>query len=86
MVIIALPPPAPPIATRPRDDDDIAPSSSGVIGRGTTSSWTYGDGWKSLFGSNRESIALYRIFLGIVLSVELMTRFNYLHPFYTDEG
>ena len=45
-----------------------------------------GGGWKYAFGSNDESVALYRICLGLVLSVELISRFQYLHPFYSDEG
>ncbi len=48
--------------------------------------WGRSDGWKSAFGSNDESVALYRICLGLVLCVELVSRFKYLHPFYSDEG
>jgi len=45
-----------------------------------------GGGWKYAFGSNDESVALYRMCLGLVLCVELVSRFQYLHPFYSDEG
>ena len=45
-----------------------------------------GDRWKAALGSNLESIALYRITLGVVLCVELSSRFQYLHAFYSDEG
>ena len=37
-------------------------------------------------GSNAEAVAIYRIALGVMLLVELTTRFQYLHPFYSDEG
>ena len=55
-------------------------------GNGGTTTWTSIDGWKCAFGSNDISIALYRISLGCMLFVELITRFRYLHPFYSDEG
>ena len=45
-----------------------------------------GGGWKAVLGSNHEAIALYRIFLGIMLFIELASRFQYLHAFYSDEG
>ena len=43
-------------------------------------------GLKATFGSNFQSVALYRISLGIMLLVELVSRYQYLHPFYSDEG
>ena len=43
-------------------------------------------GWTAMFGSNYEAVALYRISLGIMLLIELVSRFQYLHPFYSDEG
>lgn len=43
-------------------------------------------GLASMLGSNAEAIALYRISLGIMLFIELVSRFQYLHPFYSDEG
>ena len=43
-------------------------------------------GWAAVLGSNYEAIALYRISLGIMLLIELVSRFQYLHPFYSDEG
>ena len=45
-----------------------------------------GGGWRVALGSNDEAVALYRICLGAVLCVELVSRFRYLHPFYSDEG
>lgn len=51
-----------------------------------TSASTKWRGWRAAFGSNSEAVALYRIALGIMLLVELTTRFQYLHPFYSDEG
>jgi len=44
------------------------------------------DGLRSAFGMNYECIAIYRICLGIVLCIELVLRFQYLHVFYSDEG
>jgi hypothetical protein len=44
------------------------------------------DRWKLEFGSNDKSMALYQICLGLVLCVELVSRFKYLHPFYSDKG
>ncbi len=43
-------------------------------------------GWTAMFGSNCEAVALYRISLGIMLLIELVSRFQYLHAFYSDEG
>jgi len=43
-------------------------------------------GLRSMFGCNYEAVALYRISLGVMLLFELVTRFNYLHAFYSDEG
>ena len=51
----------------------------------TTMAKSWG-GWAAMLGSNYESIALYRISLGIMLLIELVSRFQYLHPFYSDEG
>ena len=45
-----------------------------------------GGGWQACFGSNYDAVALYRITLGIMLCIELISRFQYLHPFYSDEG
>ena len=42
--------------------------------------------WKLVWGATPEALALYRIFLGGLLTLELVLRFRYLHPFYTDEG
>ena len=44
------------------------------------------DGLRLAFGMNYECIAIYRICLGIVLCIELVLRFQYLHVFYSDEG
>lgn len=43
-------------------------------------------GWSATFGSNHEAVALYRISLGILLFLEVASRFQYLHVFYSDEG
>jgi hypothetical protein len=43
-------------------------------------------GWAAMLGSNYEAVAIYRISLGIMLLIELVSRFQYLHPFYSDEG
>ena len=43
-------------------------------------------GWRACFGSNLEAVALYRMCLGAWLFVELASRFQYLHAFYSDEG
>ena len=54
-----------------------APSSGGARGSG---------GWRAALGANPEAVALYRITLGAVLLVEVASRFQYLHAFYSDEG
>jgi hypothetical protein len=59
---------------RRRSDDD---GGGGVI---------TGSGLNAAFGSNFEAVALYRISLGVMLLVELVSRFQYLHAFYSDEG
>lgn len=51
-----------------------------------SSASTKWEGWRAALGSNPEAVAVYRITLGIMLLVELTTRFQYLHPFYSDEG
>lgn len=43
-------------------------------------------GWRAALGSNREAVALYRISLGVTLFVELASRFQYFHAFYSGEG
>eukprot|EP00977_Amphora_coffeiformis_P012926 scaffold3289_cov163-Amphora_coffeaeformis.AAC.1 len=42
--------------------------------------------WKLVWGATPEGLALYRICLGGLLILELVLRFNYLHPFYSDQG
>ena len=42
--------------------------------------------WKTVFGSTYESLALFRICLGSLLTLELILRFRFLLPFYSDEG
>lgn len=44
------------------------------------------EGWRAVFGSTPEALALFRISLGFLLTCELVLRFQYLHVFYTDEG
>mmetsp|Transcript_31393 Transcript_31393/g.36094 ORF Transcript_31393/g.36094 Transcript_31393/m.36094 type:complete len:527 (+) Transcript_31393:79-1659(+) len=43
-------------------------------------------GWKAVFGCNLKSLAIFRISIGFLLLLELLLRFRFLHPFYTDEG
>lgn len=43
-------------------------------------------GWRATFGTNPEAVALYRISLGVLLFLELTSRFQYLHAFYSDAG
>jgi hypothetical protein len=43
-------------------------------------------GVNAMMGSNLEAVALFRISLGSMLLIELVSRFQYLHPFYSDEG
>ncbi len=45
-----------------------------------------GSGLNAAFGSNFEAVALYRISLGAMLLAELVSRYQYLHAFYSDEG
>lgn len=44
------------------------------------------NGFRAVFGCTYEALALFRISLGILLTLELVTRFRFLHPFYSDEG
>jgi len=39
-----------------------------------------------MLGSSVEALALFRISLGILLVIELILRFRFLHVFYSDEG
>ena len=78
--------PAPPSAPSMLLSPSPSPSSGDAKMPPFSSSRSHGNGWKHAFSSNNESIALYRIFLGIVLSIELITRFAYLRPFYSNEG
>lgn len=48
--------------------------------------WRNGGRWTAALGSNLESVAIYRITLGGMLCIELLTRYHYLHVFYSDEG
>eukprot|EP00527_Entomoneis_sp_CCMP2396_P000882 CAMPEP_0198139410 /NCGR_PEP_ID=MMETSP1443-20131203/2708_1 /TAXON_ID=186043 /ORGANISM="Entomoneis sp., Strain CCMP2396" /LENGTH=591 /DNA_ID=CAMNT_0043801527 /DNA_START=23 /DNA_END=1798 /DNA_ORIENTATION=+ len=43
-------------------------------------------GWKATWGSSYEALALYRITLGFLLTLELVLRFRFLHAFYSDQG
>lgn len=43
-------------------------------------------GWKPVFGCTYESLALFRVALGVLLTLELVLRFRFLRPFYSDEG
>jgi hypothetical protein len=43
-------------------------------------------GWRALLGCSYESLALFRITLGLLLTLELLLRFRFLHPFYSEEG
>jgi hypothetical protein len=45
-----------------------------------------GSGLKATFGSNFEAVAMYQISLGIMLFIELVSRYKFLHAFYSDEG
>jgi hypothetical protein len=69
----------------PSSSDGGGSGGAGVAGFRSRSERRDG-GWKYAFGSNDESVALYRMCLGLVLCVELISRFQYLHPFYSDEG
>jgi hypothetical protein len=51
-----------------------------------TTSTTTAQRWKLVGGATLESLALFRIGLGLLLTLELVQRFRYLHPFYSDEG
>jgi len=43
-------------------------------------------GLRAVFGCTYEALAIYRMALGTLLTIELVTRFWYLHPFYSEEG
>eukprot|EP00586_Coscinodiscus_wailesii_P021358 CAMPEP_0172505764 /NCGR_PEP_ID=MMETSP1066-20121228/188796_1 /TAXON_ID=671091 /ORGANISM="Coscinodiscus wailesii, Strain CCMP2513" /LENGTH=526 /DNA_ID=CAMNT_0013282497 /DNA_START=15 /DNA_END=1595 /DNA_ORIENTATION=+ len=60
----------------PHDDD--------CDGNTTTTNSDYG--WKYALGSNYRALAIYRIVLASLLISELVLRFRFLHPFYSDDG
>ena len=39
-----------------------------------------------MFGCTKQALGIYRIMLGSLLVVELLLRFRFLHPFYSDDG
>lgn len=43
-------------------------------------------GWRALLGCTYESLALFRICLGVLLTLELILRFRFIVPFYSEEG
>ena len=43
-------------------------------------------GLASVLGSNLEAIAIFRMTFGALLLVELVSRYQYILPFYSDEG
>ena len=42
--------------------------------------------WKIVLGATLPGLGLYRVCLGSLLTLELVLRFRYLHPFYSDQG
>eukprot|EP00525_Craspedostauros_australis_P010107 CAMPEP_0198121882 /NCGR_PEP_ID=MMETSP1442-20131203/33316_1 /TAXON_ID= /ORGANISM="Craspedostauros australis, Strain CCMP3328" /LENGTH=602 /DNA_ID=CAMNT_0043780767 /DNA_START=142 /DNA_END=1950 /DNA_ORIENTATION=+ len=43
-------------------------------------------GLRAAFGATPQALSIYRISLGMLLTSELVLRFQFLHAFYTDEG
>jgi hypothetical protein len=43
-------------------------------------------GWTAVCGCTYPALALFRVTLGILLTLELVLRFRFLHPFYSNEG
>ena len=43
-------------------------------------------GWRASFGCSYTALALYRITLGSLLTLELVLRFRFLEPFYSNQG
>lgn len=43
-------------------------------------------GWKAIAGCSSKALSIFRITLGSLLFVELVLRFRFLRPFYSDEG
>jgi hypothetical protein len=43
-------------------------------------------GWRAVLGCTYESLAFFRITVGILLTLELILRFRFLHAFYSEEG
>jgi hypothetical protein len=43
-------------------------------------------GWVGVWGCSGRSLVAFRIGLGMLLTVELLLRFRFLHPFYSDQG
>lgn len=43
-------------------------------------------GWRAVLGCTYESLAAFRICLGMLLTLELVLRFRFLLPFYSNEG
>ena len=45
-----------------------------------------GTSWRRAWGCTSQSLALFRIVLGLLLTVELVLRFRFLEPFYSETG
>jgi hypothetical protein len=45
-----------------------------------------GGGWKAVLGCTYYALALYRITLGTMITLELMLRYRFLYSFYTNDG
>jgi hypothetical protein len=43
-------------------------------------------GWTEVLGCSTFALGIYRITLGSLLVIELVLRFRFLHPFYSDQG
>jgi hypothetical protein len=62
------------MATSTSDKSAASPKKPGI------------NGWRAVCGCTYESLALFRITLGVLLTLELVLRFRFLHPFYSEEG
>ncbi|KAL7545273.1 hypothetical protein ACHAWF_008620 [Thalassiosira exigua] len=80
-------PPSPALGKVSRDLTAMKrPGDGGRSGGRETRRAKWRGGWRAAFGSNPDAVALYRIALGSTLLIELITRFRYLKPFYSDDG
>jgi hypothetical protein len=64
------------------EDGDQSEASSVEPGAGTGTP----KGWTAVLGCSTQALAMFRVSLGLLLTLELVLRYRFLRPFYSDEG